>query len=94
MRPCLQTEIPSHLQRRILYSTVAHCTADRNEQVCSMCYNQQVLSNHKTIAQITHCMQAPYKTLVYADGLKHQPHLMTAGIFYFIWAFKFLKLKF
>jgi len=39
-------------------------------------------------------MQAPYKTLVYADGLKHQPHLMTAGIFYFIWAFKFLKLKF
>jgi len=56
-----------------------------------MCYNQQVLSNHKTAAQITHCTQAPYKTLIYADGLKCQAHLMAAGIFYFTWAFKFGK---
>ena len=91
MRPCLQTEIPTHLQRRILYSTVPHCTADRNEHVCSLCYNQQVLSNPKTVAQITPCMQAPYKTLVYVDGLKYQAHLMAAGIFYFTRAFKFWK---
>jgi len=91
MRSCLQTEIPTHLWKRILYSTVAHGTADRNEHVCSMCYNQQVLSNHKTVAQITHCMQTPYKTLVYADALKCQARLMAARIFYFTWAFKFWK---
>jgi hypothetical protein len=81
MRPCLKTEIPTHLQRRILYSTAAHCIADSNEQVCSMCCNQQVPSHHKTVAQITHYMQAPYKTLVYGDRLKCQAHLMAAGIF-------------
>ena len=90
-RPCSKTEIPTHLQRRILYSTVVHCTADRNKHVCSMCFNQQVLSIHQTVPQITHCMQAPYKTLVYAYGLKCQAHRTAARIFYFIWEFKFSK---
>jgi hypothetical protein len=48
--------------------------------VCSVCYNQQVLSEHKTVAQITRCMQAPYKTLL-AGGFKRQLYLVPAAVF-------------
>jgi hypothetical protein len=57
-----------------------HCTADRNEQVCSLCNSQQVLSDHNTVGQIMCHMQAPYKTLVCADRFKCQAHML-AGVF-------------
>jgi len=61
----------SHLsakEKTVLYCSALPCAADRNEQVGSLCCNQQVLTGHKTVAQITPCMQARYKTSVYADG--------------------------
>jgi len=46
-----------------------------------MCYNEQVLSDYKAIAQITPCMQAPYKTLVNADWFRSQVYLVPDRVF-------------
>jgi hypothetical protein len=54
------------------------------EHVCSVCCNQHVLFNHNMVVQITHCMQAPYKTHIYcllADRLKCHVYLLLAGVF-------------
>jgi len=58
-----------------------HCTANSNEHVCSVCNNQQVLSDNKRVGHITCHMQAPNKTLVYADWFRCQARIMLAAVF-------------
>ena len=61
-------EIHIHLQSRILYSTVVQHTALQIGMNTSV---QCVMtSKYKRVGHITCHMQAPYKTLVYADGFQ------------------------
>jgi len=61
------------LQQLILLST-------SHEVIFSVCYNQQVLSDHKMVAQITCLMQALYKHYLLADGFNWQVYLIPTGV--------------